>query len=398
MRERRLGTLAEQHRDAIAAPHARGGEDIGQPVRLARDPTESAALRIAVVVDDDQRRGVRALPIRDVDANVVARGNPPGEGAAKLGVAGGRNEQANLPTTLRPMLETGTNRAQTGAGRQAMYKADLLAGQRILITGGGTGLGKSMGRRFLELGASLAICGRREAVLAETTAEFEREFPGRTVFHACDVRDAAALEAMIETLWRDAPLDALVNNAAGNFIARSETLSARAVDAVLGIVLHGSAYATLACGRRWIAEGRKGNVLSIVTSYAWTGSGYVLPSAMAKAGVLAMTRSLAVEWGPKGIRLNAIAPGPFPTQGAWERLVPTPELAQVFEQRNALGRVGDHLELANLAAFLLARESGYITGDCITIDGGEWLKGAGQFSWLDRLTDDEWDAMRPRKS
>lgn len=279
-----------------------------------------------------------------------------------------------------------------------MYRADLLAGQRILITGGGTGLGKSMGRRFLELGASLAICGRREAVLAETTGEFERDFPGRTRFHVCDVRDAAAVDAMIEALWTERPLDALVNNAAGNFIARSETLSARAVDAVLGIVLHGSAYATLACGRRWIAERRAGNVLSIVTSYAWTGSAFVVPSAMAKAGVLAMTRSLAVEWGPRGIRLNAIAPGPFPTKGAWERLVPRPELAAAFETRNALGRVGEHRELADLAAFLLARESGYITGDCITIDGGEWLKGAGQFSWLDRLSDQEWDDLRPRKS
>ncbi len=279
-----------------------------------------------------------------------------------------------------------------------MFKADLLAGQRILITGGGTGLGRSMGRRVLELGANLAICGRREAVLAETTAAFERDFPGRVRFAVCDVRDAAAVEAMIDALWREQPLDALVNNAAGNFIARSETLSSRAVDAVLGIVLHGSAYATLACGRRWIAEARPGNVLSIVTSYAWTGSAYVVPSAMAKAGVLAMTRSLAVEWGPRRIRLNAIAPGPFPTKGAWERLVPRPELAAVLESRNALGRVGEHRELADLAAFLLARESGYITGDCITIDGGEWLKGAGQFSWLDRLSDQEWDDLRPRKS
>ena len=279
-----------------------------------------------------------------------------------------------------------------------MFKADLLAGQRILITGGGTGLGRSMGRRVLELGANLAICGRREAVLAETTAAFERDFPGRVRFIVCDVRDPAAVEAMIDTLWREQPLDALVNNAAGNFIARSETLSSRAVDAVLGIVLHGSAYATLACGRRWIAEARPGNVLSIVTSYAWTGSAYVVPSAMAKAGVLAMTRSLAVEWGPRRIRLNAIAPGPFPTKGAWERLVPRPELAAVLESRNALGRVGEHRELADLAAFLLARESGYITGDCITIDGGEWLKGAGQFSWLDRLSDQEWDDLRPRKS
>lgn len=278
-----------------------------------------------------------------------------------------------------------------------MFQSDLLAGRRILITGGGTGLGRSMGRRFLELGAHVAICGRREQVLAETAAAFEADFPKRTAWHVCDIRDAAAVEAMVEAFWQEAPLDALVNNAAGNFIARSETLSPRGVDAVLGIVLHGTAYATLACGRRWIATGQPGNVLSLVTTYAWTGSGYVLPSAMAKAGVLAMTRSLAVEWGPKQIRLNAIAPGPFPTPGAWERLVPTPDLARHFETRNALGRPGQHRELADLAAFLLAPQSGYITGDCITIDGGEWLKGAGQFSWLDRLPDAAWAALRPTR-
>ena len=278
-----------------------------------------------------------------------------------------------------------------------MFRADLLSGRRILVTGGGTGLGKAMGRRFLELGARLAICGRREAVLAATRAEFERDFPGRTATVGCDVRDAAAVEAMLDRLWADAPLDALVNNAAGNFIARSETLSARAVDAVLGIVLHGSAYATLGCGRRWIAAGRPGNVLSIVTTYAWTGSPYVVPSAMAKAGVLAMTRSLAAEWGRHGIRLNAIAPGAFPTPGAWERLVPNPDLARAFETSSPLGRPGRHEELADLAAFLLAEGSGYITGDCITIDGGRWVKGASQFSFLDRLTAEEWDAMRPKK-
>ena len=278
-----------------------------------------------------------------------------------------------------------------------MFRPDLLGGRRILVTGGGTGLGKAMGRRFLELGARLAICGRREAVLAETKAEFELDFPGRTATVGCDVRDAAAVEAMLDRLWADAPLDALVNNAAGNFIARSETLSARAVDAVLGIVLHGSAYATLGCGRRWIAAGRPGNVLSIVTTYAWTGSPYVVPSAMAKAGVLAMTRSLAAEWGRHGIRLNAIAPGAFPTPGAWERLVPNPDLARAFETSNPLGRPGRHEELADLAAFLLAEGSGYITGDCITIDGGRWVKGASQFSFLDRLTPEEWDAMRPKK-
>ncbi len=300
--------------------------------------------------------------------------------------------------TASSMLETRLAGTQIHGVAIPMFRTDLLAGQRILITGGGTGLGRSMGHRFLELGARLVICGRREAVLAATAAEFDRAFPRRTSFHVCDIRDAAAVETMVESAWRDGPLDALVNNAAGNFIARSETLSARAVDSVLGIVLHGAAYATLACGKRWIATARPGNVLSIVTTYAWTGSGYVLPSAMAKAGVLSMTRSLAVEWGPKRIRLNAIAPGAFPTPGAWERLVPRPELAQVFETRNVLGRVGNHLELANLAAFLLAVESGYITGDCVTIDGGEWLKGAGQFSWLDRLTDAQWDELRPRKS
>ncbi len=279
-----------------------------------------------------------------------------------------------------------------------MFKPDLLAGRRILVTGGGTGLGRSMGRRFLELGASLAICGRREQVLAETAAAFERDFPGRTRFLPCDIRDADAVERMVARFWEEGPLDGLVNNAAGNFIARSETLSARAVDAVMGIVVHGAAYATLACGRRWIAASMPATVLSIVTTYAWTGSAYVLPSAMAKAGVLAMTRSLAVEWGPKRIRLNAIAPGPFPTPGAWERLVPRPDLARELEGRNALGRVGEHGELANLAAFLMAPESGYITGDCVTIDGGEWLKGAGQFSWLERLSGEEWDALRPRKA
>ena len=275
-----------------------------------------------------------------------------------------------------------------------MFQADLLKGKRILITGGGTGLGKSMGLRFLELGADLVICGRRTEVLEATTRELGASFPGRIAWQGCDIRDAGAVDAMLEAIWRERPLDGLVNNAAGNFIAKSETLSPRAVDAVLGIVLHGAAYCTLGCGKRWVAEGRKAAVLSIVTTYAWTGSGYVLPSAMAKAGVLAMTRSLAVEWGPKGVRLNAIAPGPFPTKGAWERLVPRPELATQLETRNPLGRPGEHLELANLASFLMADGSGYINGDCITIDGGEWLKGAGQFNMMGELTDADWAEIR----
>ena len=278
-----------------------------------------------------------------------------------------------------------------------MFQKDLLGGKRILVTGGGTGLGKSMGRRFLELGASLLICGRRAEVLEETAAEFDADFPGRTVWRRCDIRDAESVEALADWAWQESPLDALVNNAAGNFIARSETLSPRAVDAVLGIVLHGSAYTTLACGRRWLEAGRPGNVLSIVTSYAWTGSGYVVPSAMAKAGVLAMTRSLAVEWGSRGVRLNAIAPGPFPTEGAWKRLVPNEDVERAWIDRIPLRRVGKHEELADLAVYLMADQSGYINGEVVTIDGGEWLKGAGQFNVMEKLSEEEWAAMRPGK-
>ncbi len=278
-----------------------------------------------------------------------------------------------------------------------MFQSDLLKDQRILITGGGTGLGKSMGRRMLELGARLVICGRRAGVLEETAAEFETDFPGRSAWHTCDIRDPAAIEAMLDAVWAEGALDTLINNAAGNFLARTETLSPRALDAVLAIVLHGSAYMTLACGKRWIAAGRAATVLSIVTTYAWTGSAYVVPSAMAKAGVLAMTRSLAVEWGPKGIRLNAIAPGPFPTKGAWDRLIPNKELEAAWLGRIPLGRVGEHRELADLAVYLIAEGAGYVNGEVVTIDGGEWLKGAGQFSLMEALSDEEWAAMRGRK-
>lgn len=278
-----------------------------------------------------------------------------------------------------------------------MFRSDLLAGKRVLVTGGGTGLGKSMARRFLELGAALVICGRRADVLRETAEELARTTGGTVATHAVDIRDAAAVEAMVEAIWADGPLDALVNNAAGNFIARTEDLSPRALDAVVNIVLHGTAYVTLACGKRWLAAKRKATVLSIVTTYAWTGSAYVVPSAMAKAGVLAMTRSLAVEWGGRGVRLNAIAPGPFPTPGAWERLVPRAEFARSLETSNPLGRPGEHIELANLASFLLADEAGYINGECVTIDGGEWLQGAGQFSFLRKMTDADWDSIKPRK-
>lgn len=279
-----------------------------------------------------------------------------------------------------------------------MFRSDLLAGKRILITGGGTGLGKSMAHHLLELGAEIAICGRRGDVLEAAAKELRDETGGKVIIHSLDIRDVDAVEAMMTTLFDTAPLDGLINNAAGNILARSEELSPRAIDAVVDIVLKGSANCTLAAGRRWLATGLPGTVLSITTTYAWSGSAYVLPSAMAKAGVLAMTQSLAVEWGDRGIRLNAIAPGPFPTEGAWDRLVATADIAKAFETRNPLGRPGDHRELTNLVVFLLADGSSYVNGDVVTIDGGEWLKGAGQFSFLqDMMAEEDWIAMRPKK-
>ena len=279
-----------------------------------------------------------------------------------------------------------------------MFTPDLLANRHILITGGGTGLGKSMGRLFMELGANLTICGRREEILRATAADHEAATGKSCQAIACDIRDHQAVAAMIEAAEARQPLDTLINNAAGNILARSETLSPRALDAVIDIVQKGSLNATLDLGKRWIERQQNGTVLSIVTPYAWTGSAYVLPSAIAKAGVLAMTQSLAVEWGKYGIRMNAIAPGPFPTQGAWDRLLPNPAVAQDFEQRSPMGRPGRHEELTNLAAFLISDMAPYINGDCITIDGGDWLKGAGQFTSVgDALNADDWAKMRPRK-
>jgi len=274
-----------------------------------------------------------------------------------------------------------------------MFVHDLLAGKRVLITGGGSGLGKSMARRIMELGGEVIIVGRRTGLLEETAAELGEATGVAISWWPLDIRDADAVERTVGEIWEAGPIDALINNAAGNFLARMETLSHRAVDSVLNIVLHGSAYMTLACGKRWIGEGRPGNVLSIVTTYAWTGSAFVVPSAMGKAAVLAMTRSLAVEWGPKGVRLNAIAPGPFLTKGAWERLVPREDLASVWEQRNPLRRTGEHAELTNLVAYMLADESAYVNGEVVTIDGGEWLAGAGQFNFAESLTEDDWDEV-----
>ena len=278
-----------------------------------------------------------------------------------------------------------------------MFQADLLRDKRILITGGGTGLGKAMARRFLELGATVHICGRREDVLEETAAELTAVGPVHAL--ACDVRNLDAVEGMIGSIWSEGPLDILVNNAAGNFIARTEELSPRAFESVIGIVLLGTLHATMACGRRWLKEKNKGTVLSISATYAPVGSAYVVPSAISKAGVEALTRSLAVEWGDRGIRMNAIAPGPIPTQGAFSRVLPRPELETLALERNPLHRFGTTEELANLAAFLVSDGSGYINGEVIRMDGGEFLQGAGEFSNLGRvLTDEDWAALKPRKA
>ncbi|CAI8781327.1 SDR family oxidoreductase [Pseudomonas serbica] len=278
-----------------------------------------------------------------------------------------------------------------------MFASNLLAGKKILITGGGTGLGKSIGRRFLELGAELVIAGRRKEVLDATAEEFRDALPTAQVSTVqADVRDAESVEAMMEEIWRSGPLDVLMCNAAANFIARTETLSPRAVDAVLDIVLHGSFYCAIAAGKRWIAEGRGGNVISTVSTPTMTGSAFTAPSAAAKAGVLAMTRSLAVEWGPKGIRLNCVAPGLFPTPGAWEQLYPPGSQVEPQEKSVPLRRFGDHRELADLYSYLASEGSSYINGEMIVMDGGRWMQGVGgpSFRAMQDWNEDQWQAMR----
>src|SRR6202044_3814867 len=277
-----------------------------------------------------------------------------------------------------------------------MFRTHLLRSKPILITGGGTGLGKAMARRFLELGAAVYICGRREDVLEKTVAELSVNGPINSL--SCDVRNLDAVETMVESICKGGPLDILVNNAAGNFIARTEELSPRTFESVIGIVLMGTLHATMACGRRWLKASHPGTVLSISATYAPVGSAYVVPSAVSKAGVEALTRSLAVEWGNRGIRMNAIAPGPIPTQGAFSRVLPRPELETLALDRNPLHRFGTVDELANLAAFLVSDGSGYINGEVIRMDGGEFLQGAGEFSNLGRvLTDKDWESLKPRK-
>lgn len=278
---------------------------------------------------------------------------------------------------------------------QPMMKADSLKGKVIVVTGGGTGLGKSMSKYFLELGAEVVIASRKFDILKETARELEQTTKGKILPVECDVSDYKQFENLLgKAVDRFGKVDVLVNNAAGNFISPTERLSNRAFDIIMNIVLKGSYNGTLAFGKYWIDKKIEGTVLNIITTYAWTGSAYVVPSACAKAGVLALTRSLAVEWAKYGIRSNAIAPGPFPTKGAWDRLLPG-DLKEKFNFKNKvpLKRVGEHQELANLAAFMVSDFSAFINGEVITIDGGEWLKGAGQFNMLESVPEDMWDLI-----
>lgn len=278
---------------------------------------------------------------------------------------------------------------------EGMFKAEALKGKTYVVTGGGTGLGRSMGKYLLELGANLVITSRKQDVLEKSANELLAETGGKVLPVAADVRKYEEIENVIkEAEAAFGAIDGVINNAAGNFISPTERLSHRAFDIVVDIVLKGTYYTTLAVGKNWIAKKQPGVFLNIVTTYAWTGSGYVVPSACGKAGVLALTRSLAVEWAKYNIRSNAIAPGPFPTEGAWSRLLPG-DLVKKFDpaQRIPLKRVGDHQELANLAAYLVSDYSAYVNGEVVTIDGGEWLKNGGEFSHLEIVPDEMWGML-----
>ena len=277
-----------------------------------------------------------------------------------------------------------------------MLKEGSLEDKVIVITGGGSGLGKAMTTYFLELGADVAITSRNLEKLQKVKIELEEKTGGKVLAVQCDVRNYDEVEAMLKTTLKEyGKVDGLLNNAAGNFISPTERLSSNAFDTIIDIVLKGTKNCTLAFGKHWIAtKQKKSTVLNIVTTYAWTGSAYVVPSATAKAGVLAMTRSLAVEWAKYGIRFNAIAPGPFPTKGAWDRLLPG-DLKDKFDMKKKipLRRMGEHQELANLAAYLMSDFSAYINGEVVTIDGGEWLQGAGEFNMLEAIPQEMWDVL-----
>ena len=298
-----------------------------------------------------------------------------------------------------PDLSTDDNMltGNTKRRNQTMFEKGLLTDKRILITGGGSGLGAAMGRRFVELGAELVICGRRLELLEETAANLRNELGGKVSAVHCDIRDGAAVESMMDAIWHEAPLDVLVNNAAATFIAQTERLSFRAADAILAPTLHGAMYCTLAAGRRWIETKHSGVVLSILSTSTITGRAFTVPSAMAKSAILAMTRSLAVEWGPKGIRTVAIAPGAFPTPGSSGQLRPEGR-DDNWATRNPLGRAGEHGELADLASFLISDRAGYINGEMVVQDGGAHLRSSGAEDLL-RWSDTQWQqhrAARPK--
>jgi NAD(P)-dependent dehydrogenase (short-subunit alcohol dehydrogenase family) len=276
-----------------------------------------------------------------------------------------------------------------------MFKENLFAGKRILVTGGGTGLGEVMTEAYARLDATVYICGRRASVAAETAERISRETGAQVKGFGCDIRVPESVDELLARIWQDGgALTGLVNNAAGNFISRTEDLSPRGFNAISDIVFRGTFYVTLACGKRWIAEHAPATVISILTTWIWNGGPYTVPSAMSKAGLNIMTKSLAVEWAPHGIRLNAIAPGPFPTKGAWERLNPEAAARGDTSGVNPMGRVGKMSELANLATFLMADGCDYLTGQTIAIDGGLHLATGGNFSSLARLGDADWENIR----
>jgi len=276
-----------------------------------------------------------------------------------------------------------------------MFKDKVLKDKTIVITGGGTGLGRSMSTYFSQLGANVVITSRKLDVLKKTAEEISAETGGKVLAVACDVRKEDEVKALLEaTLKEFGAVNGLLNNAAGNFISPTERLSPKAFSVIIDIVLKGTINCTMTFGKHWIEQKSPATVLNIVTTYASTGSGFVVPSACAKAGVLAMTRSLAVEWAKYKIRFNAIAPGPFPTKGAWERLVPAPLKEKIaLEKRIPLKRMGEHQELSNLAAYLMSDFAAYMNGEVVTIDGGEWLQGAGQFNQLEAVPNEMWDAI-----
>src|SRR6516162_9782561 len=286
---------------------------------------------------------------------------------------------------------------QKKSGRiQTMFENGLLKGRRVLVTGGGSGLGAAMGRRFLELGADLVICGRRLELLEQAAAEMRSATSGKVAIHRCDIRDGAQVDAMMHGIFAEAPIDVLVNNAAATFIAQTEHLSFRAADAILAPTLHGAMYCTLAAGRRWIEGKRKGVVLSILSTSTITGRAFTVPSAMAKSALLAMTKSLAVEWGPKNIRTVAIAPGSFPTPGASGQLRPQGR-GSGWAARNPLGRVGEHRELSDLASFLISDAAGYINGEMVVQDGGAHLRSSGAEDLL-QWSEAQWLELRASRA